>query len=422
MVYRLAKPERKRKGWFLKHVVLRQGLLMMVFIALLWLLIPLDWYVYAPAFLVAVMLVSCQNWVSTRRFERRFEKLGTQFVTLTEAGILVESEGAGIRSFVPWERISRAWLHMDMLMVQQTNGLFHLLPTESLRRERAGEMLAYVKAHARKKQAPPTAPPAALLSENPARVSVTPSQWREFVDYIMQEAVPGRTVVSHVALFILGLIIPLCWGYELYALVLPLLVIGVGFVIMVKYPGLFARAMRKEPSPGYLHVCRDAVLVQSDNGAWAALPTSLIDGAVQLRHGIAYRTQILSFVLADSTPAPSPYLPQPVKLRRWLHRGWIALALFVLPLLANFAYFMLAAESENTEFSKAMERGEALSRYVEEVMPPMQYPGSIVWCCLMVYPECTVVSCAWESELEVDVMLYTGNEAGQPEDCPADEE
>lgn len=151
MVYRLAKPERKSKGWFLKHVVLRQGLLMMVFIALLWLLIPLDWYVFAPAFLVAVMLVSCQNWVSTRRLERRFEKLGTQFVTLTEAGILVESEGAGVRSFVPWERISRAWLHMDMLMVRQTNGLFHLLPTESLQRERAEEMLAYVKAHAGKK-------------------------------------------------------------------------------------------------------------------------------------------------------------------------------------------------------------------------------------------------------------------------------
>ena len=118
MVYRLAKPERKSKGWFLKHVVLRQGLLMMGIIALIWLLIPLDWYVFAPAFLVAVVLVSVQNWVSCRRLERRFEKLGTQFVTLTEAGILVESEGARVRSFVPWERISRAWLHMDMLMVQ----------------------------------------------------------------------------------------------------------------------------------------------------------------------------------------------------------------------------------------------------------------------------------------------------------------
>ena len=55
-------------------------------------------------------------------------------------------------------------------------------------------------------------------------------------------------------------------------------------------------------------------------------------------------------------------------------------------------------------------------------MPPMQYPGPIVWCCLMVDNESAVVSCAWESELEVDVELYTGNETGQSEDCPADEE
>ena len=420
MVYRLAKPERKSKGWFLKHVVLRQGLMMMLFIALLWLLIPLDWYVFAPAVLVAIVLVSCQNWVSSRRLERRFERLGTQFVTLTEAGILVESEDAGIRSFVPWERISRAWLHMDMLMVQQTNGLFHLLPTESLRRVRAEEMLAYVKAHAGKKQAPPTAPPAALLSENPARVSVTPSQWREFVDYIMQEAVPGSMVVSHVALFILGVIIPLCWGYELYALALPLLVIGGGGVVMVKYPGLFARAMRKDPSPGYLHVSRESVLVQSDNGAWAVMPTSLIDAAVQLRHGIVYRTQILSCVLADSTPTPSPILPQPARSLRWLYRGWIAVSLFVLPMLASFAYFFLTSPAGNAEYSKAMERGEALSRYVEEVMPPQEYPGHIIYCAY--YADAQILSIVWEEDLAVYLHLSPEYEEGQSEDCPGEEE
>lgn len=420
MVYRLAKPERKSKGWFLKHVVLRQGLMMMLFIALLWLLIPLDWYVLAPAFLVAVVLVSCQNWVSSRRLERRFERLGTQFVTLTKAGILVESEDAGIRSFEPWERISRAWLHMDMLMVQLTNGLFHLLPTESLQRARAEEMLAYVKAHAGKKLTPPTAPPTALRSENPARVSVTPSQWREFVDYIMQEAVPGRMVVSHVALFILGVIIPLSWGYELYALALPLLVIGGGGVVMVKYPGLFARAMRKDPSPGYLHVSRESVLVQSDNGAWAVMPTSLIDAAVQLRHGIVYRTQILSCVLADSTPTPSPILPQPAGSLCWLYRGWIAVALFVLPLLASFAYFFLTSPAGNAEYSKAMERGEALSRYVEEVMPPQEYPGHIIYCAY--YADAQILSIMWEEDLAVYLHLSPEYEEGQSEDCPGEEE
>ena len=54
-------------------------------------------------------------------------------------------------------------------------------------------------------------------------------------------------------------------------------------------------------------------------------------------------------------------------------------------------------------------------------MPPMPYPGPIVWCCLMVDPDRTIVSCVWESEIEIDVELYE-NEAGQPEDSPADEE
>lgn len=167
MVYRLARPERKSNGWFLGYVVVRQGLVMLIIYALLWLLIPLDWDILAAAFLVTLVLVTCQNWVMLRRYERRFEMLGTQFVTMTEAGILVEGECSGLRYFVSWERIRRVWLHHDMLMVQQTNGLFHLMPTESLRREQAEEMLAYVKAHAGKTQAPPIAPPAGLLSDPP---------------------------------------------------------------------------------------------------------------------------------------------------------------------------------------------------------------------------------------------------------------
>ena len=401
---------------------MHQLLLELVFFALLQWLLALEWYILGIAFFVSVALVCCQNWVSLRRIERRFETLGTQFVTLTEAGILLECEGAGIRNYVPWERISRVWLRMNMLMVQQTNGMFHLLPTESLRRERAEEMQAYVKARAGKKPTLFTAPPAYLLSENPIRISATPAQVREFVDYIMQFSVPGRSVALHVTLFLLGLSMALCWEFDLFALLLPLLVAAGGILILVIRPGLCARAMRKNTTPAYLHVSREAVLVQSDGGTWAVLPVSMVESAVQLRHVIVYRTKVLTSLLADPTPTPSPYLPQPVKLLRWLYRGWIAVALFVLPMLASFVYFMLAAESENTEFSKAMERGDELTHYVEEVMPPMQYPGSIVWCCLMVDDERTVVSCAWESELEVDVELYAGNETGQPEDCPADED
>ena len=413
MVYRLARPERKSKGWFLGYVVVRQGLVMLIIYALLWLLIPLDWDILAAAFLVTLVLVTCQNRVLIRRHERRFEMLGTQFVTLTEAGILVEGESTVMHCFVPWERIRRAWLHHDMLMVQQTNGLFHLLPTESLRREQAEEMLACVRAHAGKKQAPFIAPPAGLLSETPSRVMASPAQWREYVNFIMGAAMPGRMVAGYVGVFAIGLGCGLIWVWELYALLLPLLVIAVVLIVMVANPGLCARAMWKTPSPGYVHVSRDAVLVQADNGAWAVLPVGQIESAVQLRHGIVYRTRIHTFVLADSTLEPSPYLPLPRKVSR---RPLLALLLvLVLPLVSLVSLSMLQPDP----YEEAVERGEQLQMYVEELLPPQEYPGYITYCAY--YADTQILSIDWEEDLEVYLHLSPEYEEGQSVDCPEEE-
>lgn len=414
MVYRLAKPERKTKGGVLGYVVVRQGLVMLIIYALLWLLIPLDWYFLAGAFLVSLALIICQNWVMLRRHERRFEMLGTQFVTLTEAGILVEGESSGMNCFVPWKLVRRAWLHHDMLMVQQTNGLFHLLPTEFLRRERAEEMLAYVRAHAGKKQAPFIAPPAGLLSETPSRVTASPAQWREFVNCIMGASIPGRMVAGYVGVFAIGLGCGLIWVWELYALLLPLLVIAVVLIVMVANPGLCARAMWKTPSPGYVHVSRDAVLVQADNGAWAVLPVGQIESAVQLRHGIVYRTRIHTFVLADSTLEPSPYLPLPRKVSR--HPLLVLLLLLVLPLVALVSLSMLQSDP----YEEALERGEQLQMYVEELLPTLEYPGRIIYCAY--YADAQILSIDWAEDLEVYLQLSPGYEEGQSGDCPEEEE
>lgn len=410
MVYRLARPKRRSNGWFLAHVVVRQVLSGLIYFALLWLLLPLDWYIYVVVFLLTLVILSCHNRVLMRRHEHRFEMLGTQFVTLTEAGLLVESEGCGMQCYVPWESIRRAWLHHDMLMVQQTNGLFHLLPTESLRRERAGEMLAYVKAHAGKKQALLIAPPAGLLSETPARVTASPAQWREFVNFIMGASNPGRRVAGYVGIFLIGLGCSIIWAWELYALLLPLLVVAAGAIVVQANPGFFARAMRKTPSPGYVHVSRDTVLVQSDSGAWAVLPIGVIDSAVQLRHGIVYRTRIQSAVLMDSTPSPSPYLPQPRKVR-----SRPLLALFLV-LVASLPLWLF----ESDLYEEAVERGEQLQMYVEELLPPQEYPGYIIYCAY--YADDQILSIEWEEDFEVYLHLSPEYEEGQSEDCPEEEE
>lgn len=410
MVYRLAKPERKTKGWFLRYVVVRQTIAVLVCYAVLRLLIPLDWYIFVGAFLVTVALLICQNWVMLRRHERRFEMLGTQFVTMTEAGILVEGECSGLRYFVSWERIKRVWLHHDMLMVQQTNGLFHLMPTESLRREQAEEMLAYVKAHAGKTQAPPIAPPAGLLSETPVRVTASPAQWREFVNFIMGTAVPGRKVAGYAGIFLLGLSGSLIWAWEMNVFLLPWLVVAAVFIIIILHPGLFARAMWKTPTPGYVHVSRDTVLVQSDCGTWTALSTGLIESAVQLRHGIVYRTRILTSVLVDLPPEPSPHLPQPRKVRRH------PLLVLGLVLVASLPLWLI----EPDPYDEAVERGEQLQMYVEELLPPQEYPGHIIYCAY--YADAQILSIEWEEDLEVYLHLSPEYEEGQSEDCPGEEE
>ena len=414
MVYRLARPKRRSNGWFLAHVVVRQVLSGLIYFALLWLLLPLDWYIYVVVFLLTVVILSCQNRVQIRRHERRFEMLGTQFVTMTEAGLLVESEGCGMQCYVPWESISRAWLRHDMLMVQQTNGLFHLLPTESLRREQAEEMLACVRAHAGKKQAPFIAPPAGLLSETPSRVMASPAQWREYVNFIMGASIPGRMVAGYVGVFSIGLGCGLIWVWELYALLLPLLVVAVVLIVMVANPGLCARAMWKTPSPGYVHVSRDAVLVQSDNGAWAVLPVGQIESAVQLRHGIVYRTRVLSSILADVTPVPFPHLPQPRKVSR--HPFLVLLLVLVLPFVALVSQSMLQSDP----YEEALERGEQLQMYVEELLPPQEYPGYIIYCAY--YADAQILSIEWEEDFEVYLHLSPEYEEGQSEDCPEEEE
>lgn len=408
MVYRLARPERKSMGWFLKHVVVHQSIVLSICFAVLWLFIPFEWYFYVAVFLVAILVICCQNWASLRRIERRFEVLGTQFVTMTEAGVMVESDDSGTKNFTPWERISKVWLRSDMLMLRQTNGLFQLLPTASLRREQADSMLAYATAHAGKKGATPIAPPAALLTGKPARVTAAPTQWREFVRFVMREALPGRMLLSYVAVVALSCAFSLSVVHEIPFLPLEILVALVVALVIFINPGLFARAMRKNPSPGYLHVSRDTVLVLSDSGAWSVIPTGMFDSALRLRHSIIYRTRVLCCVLADVTPEPLPHLPRPCKPRRRLLLTVLAVLLIFWPLFDFFP----------DEYEEALERGEQLQMYMEELLPPQEYPGRISYCAY--YADDAVVGIEWENGL--DVFLYCAPEEGQSEDCPGEEE
>lgn len=382
---------------------MRQSIYGLVFYALLSLVASLDWYICAISAFLLFVWMSCRNWVLWRRLEQRFEMLGTQFVTLTEAGMLVEGDGTGVRGFVPWKRIGRSWLRPDMLIVQQTNGLFHLLPTEKLRREQAEEMYAYVKAHAGAQDAPHIAPPAELLSETPVRVTAAPAQWREFVNYVMRAAEPGRVLLIYVALLLIGL------GGSMYLLSggssvmsIRVLVFLVLVLPIALNPGFFARAMRNDPAPGYLHVHQKTVLAQLDNGAWTVLPTTLFDSARQLRHGIVYNTRLRSSVLADATDSPFPFLPAPRKARLWPHVIALFVVVVVLPVVSALSALPPEDDCEDV-FVEASERGDSLVQYVEEILPPREYPGRLD--CLY-FADSDIIIMEWESGLEARMFLH----------------
>ena len=71
-------------------------------------------------------------------------------------------------------------------------------------------------------------------------------------------------------------------------------------------------------------------------------------------------------------------------------------------------------------YEEALERGEHLQVYVEELLPPQEYPGYIIYCAF--YADTQILSIDWEEDLEVYLHLSPEYEEGQSEDCPEEEE
>ncbi len=403
MVYRLAKPKRKGLGWFLRVVVMRRLIFLAVLFGVIHLVIPAEFYTISPmAIGVALVLLLLLDALSFRLQAKNADAIGTQFLTLTEAGMLVESEESGVRKFVPWTRVNRGWLRQGMLMVQEEGGLYHLLPTESLSRERAEEMLAYVNAHAGKKVAAPLPPPAALVTEVPIRVSAGKAQWNEYVDYLYKVSLPGSQVCGYIVLAALSAPFAICLVDAEPLLAVFLLLLIVCFLYLLLHPGCLARSLRKSPRPGWMHVSSEGMLALGDSGAWCALPSQLFDSALQMRHGIIYRAYPHVIALCDSIPTPPPYLPQPCRPRRWQRVAALTLALVVLPVVSAVSFLGLQMQTSMREYNEACERGAELARYVEELLPPQEYPGHLE--CLY-FADSGILFMEWECGLEADLIL-----------------
>lgn len=402
MVYRLAKPKRMGLGWFLRVVVLRRIIVLAIVMCGVSLILSAAYTISLITIGVVLFIQLLLDILAYRLHAKVIAAQGTQFLTLTEAGLMVEGESTGVRRFVPWARLKKGWLRHGMLMVQEVSGLFHLLPVESISCERAEEMLAFVNAHAGRKTPAPLPPPAAMLTDSPVRVTAGKAQWQEYVDYLYRLSQPGIQVGAYGAIAILCSVVPLCLLAALPLLLVPLLLLIVFFLYLLRHPGGLARRLRKSPRPGWMHVGPEGMLALSDDGAWAAIPVRLIDSALQMRHGVIYHAQPFYISLADSTPTPSPYLPQPRRPRRWRHVAGLVVSMVVLPVVSALCYFGLELKSGMDAYYEARDRGEALASYVEALMPPQEYPGHLE--CLY-DTEGPFLFMEWDGGLSADLIL-----------------
>jgi hypothetical protein len=107
-------------------------------------------------------------------------------------------------------------------------------------------------------------------------------------------------------------------------------------------------------------------------------------------------------------------LPQPRKVSR--HPLLVLLLVLVLPFVALVSLSMLQSDP----YEEALERGEQLQMYVEELLPPQEYPGHIIYCAY--YADAQILIIVWEEDLAVYLHLSPEYEEGQSGDCPGEEE
>ena len=91
---------------------------------------------------------------------------GSWFVTVTDAGLMIEKPKVGSTTYMTWQLIKRVALKNNQLIIVLENGLSYFLPLASLSPERAQELSAFCSANAGKEVPPDkqVAPPAAMLS------------------------------------------------------------------------------------------------------------------------------------------------------------------------------------------------------------------------------------------------------------------
>ena len=411
MVYKFAARTQGGAGWFLKlmlpfHLGATLGILA------LFLSIDTTNWLSALVGVVAgnlVALAAC--WPSVRSMNRRFALLGDQFLTLTESGAMVESNHAGVRSYIPWSQVRRAVVKRDMLLLQQADSRCHLLPIGKMPREKVNAVLDYVRTHAGKTGGAPVPPPADLLTASAMLGCSSPATHRAWVDRL---ALQMNRVLLPLGYFMISLLSFIsCLSTGEVGIVAPALLLL--FLAFVLRPGLSIPRLLRHVESRQVHITPGGVLTISASGLWQIIPTRHFTRAEQTRRSIYYIAPGFPSIVPVDSAEPSPHLPQPRRCTVWPRVLALLTCLIGVPALAAGLLVMLVNPADEFDadpsslspaLRKAYSRGTALAAEAESYMPPQTYPGSIIHCLIFSEDESSIIlDCAWESGLEISLSL-----------------
>lgn len=419
MVYKLGGPEAKEMRKHVLALALRYGVVAALTAAVVGVLMDVGMLLLVVVSLsAAAACVGLVYGYLMKGFNVMVGQ-GDWFVTVTEAGLMIEKPKVEVSSYMSWAQMERAVLKNKQLFIVLKNGMTHFLPLASLSPERVQELASFCAKHAgivvppEKQVAPPagmlTAPAFPCADGVSARLEIADEMARQRAHYVWWIR------LVFLACLMGGLVI-LVWAWVVTgeSNALPV-VFSLAFAFLcirsILHPGWVMRKWVYQDARSFAYIHQGKILVDTPGVAWSQVPVSLVSGARECRYAYAYAVSgggVLG--ISRTVPAPSE-LPRPVPVRPW--KTWLALAVSTLlvPALVALGMACWLSLPEDTVEDEGGEQGCALVAYVQEFLPPRDFPGAIYWSTILDQEDGTrMLLVLWENGMELKMPL--------PEEAP----
>ncbi len=334
----------------------------------------------AAAFALAAAIIA---WIVVRSWARYGWFSGERrecFLTMVEAGLLIEAPAKGMSLYLPWKGLSYR-RSGDMLLISTHGALRSIVSVGGIPREKRATLLAGLREHAGQGQArhglfapekaaapfaaapaqdklpalppAPVPPPTPVTSSSAALFSNTPAQWKEYLRFAHR---PDWLACAFCLACIAGLSLTggvLAWAEDWGSAVFMFL-FATYLLCKLGCPG---RRQRSAPGPIRVELTRTELIERWDDGSWARfrLPEAEAASLVRLPHVwcLQRRNELGSFLFdAGDEPPPqlAPYRREPAPRNRLR----VALGLLVALLSGVSGYCALPILEKPDEFELAL--------------------------------------------------------------------